>query len=187
MNCRLKALAITVGVILGTQLTGCSVSPKDPRSPYYTSQLGKDAKQSYHSNKYVSKRQSPISALDGSLESRLWKHFEQWRGTPYAYGGNGRNGIDCSAFVKVTMQNVANLPLPRTTRTQIHAGHPVSRSQLRPGDVVFFQTGANQMHNGVYMGQGKFMHASSSVGVTVSELSNPYWNPRYLKSIRVLS
>ncbi|WP_130537227.1 C40 family peptidase [Thiomicrorhabdus indica] len=186
MNCRLKAVVISIGVILGAQLTGCSVSPKDPRSPYYTTQIGKDIKQTY-SSKYVSKRQSPISSLDGSLESRLWKHFEHWRGTPYAYGGTGRNGIDCSAFVKITMQSVANIPLPRTTRTQIHVGNPISRNQLKPGDVVFFQTGANQMHNGIYMGQGKFMHASSSVGVTVSELNNPYWNPRYLKSIRVLS
>lgn len=187
MRCYLKMTLVTVGVVYGFQLAGCAVSPNDPRSPYYTSVTDHKSSLEGVATNYVVQRSSPISGLQGSLESKLWQHFERWRGTPYAYGGNGKNGIDCSAFVKVTLKDVANLAIPRTTRTQIRVGKPVSRQQLRPGDVVFFQTGPNQMHNGVYLGQGKFMHASKSVGVTVSKLSNTYWNPRYIKSIRVLS
>lgn len=185
---RLKPISVVIALVIGSQLSGCSVTPSDPRSPYYTQYLNTSTagRQLASSNIRVD-RGSPIRSLDSSVESQLWKHFDRWRGTPYAFGGNSRQGIDCSAYVQLTMQEVANLKLPRTTRTQIHIGQPIELAQLAPGDVVFFQTGANQMHNGVYMGGGQFMHASSSVGVTVSELDNSYWRARYLKSIRVLN
>lgn len=169
-------------------VSGCSSVPdkaaySDPSSPYYkiNSRAGDD-----HSSKFVS-RNSPINRLDGSLHSRLWQHFQNWKGTPYQYGGNSRRGIDCSAFVQLTLNSVANVRVPRTTRTQIHVGQPVSLSRLTVGDVVFFKTAPGQLHNGIYMGNRKFMHASSSVGVTVSYLDKPYWNQRYYKSIRVIS
>lgn len=187
MNCQVKQFAVIISSAAVLVLSGCSVSPKNPASPYYTSVVKTNShQQDKRSSRYVTSKGSPIGHLKGSMESRLWQHFAKWRGTPYTYGGASKSGVDCSAYVQITMDEVANLRLPRTTQTQIHVGKRVARAQLKAGDVVFFQTGANQLHNGIYMGDGKFMHASTSSGVILSEMRNVYWQPRYLTSNRVL-
>ena len=186
MNRQCKIATVVATLIVGSQLVVCSVSPKDTRSLYYSTELSSSKSAKIEKQSYSVKHSSPINQLNGSIQSKLWQHYQSWKGTPYAYGGSSKSGIDCSAFVQVTMNRVANINLPRTTRTQINQGQSVRLSQLKPGDLVFFQTGANQLHNGVYMGNGQFMHASSTVGVTVSELQNVYWQPRYLKSVRVI-
>ena len=120
------------------------------------------------------------------VRQQLLRQFKRWEGTPYRYGGSSLNGVDCSAFVQNTYRVKFNKRIPRTTRTQIKVGKRIKKSQLRVGDIVFFKTGRNSMHNGIYMGNAKFMHASSSKGVTISSLNNNYWRKRYLTSRRVL-
>ncbi len=116
---------------------------------------------------------------------RLMKHYRQWYGTPYRWGGNGRSGVDCSAFVQLTIDNVFDIGLPRYTKDQARQGRRVSRSRLRSGDLVFFKTGWFKYHVGVYVGNNDFIHASESKGVTRSSLNTPYWSKHYWKARRV--
>lgn len=109
--------------------------------------------------------------------------YRQWAGTRYRLGGTGANGIDCSAFVQKAMSGAFNLHLPRSTAEQRYSGRSISKSDLQPGDLVFFR---KNHHVGVYIGGGKFVHSSSSRGVTTSSLSENYWARTYAQSRRVL-
>ncbi|AWI51831.1 putative lipoprotein [Actinobacillus minor 202] len=109
--------------------------------------------------------------------------YRKWAGTRYRLGGSGVGGIDCSAFVQKTMSGAFNVHLPRSTAEQRYSGRSISKSDLRPGDLVFFR---KNNHVGVYIGGGKFVHASSSRGVTTSSLSESYWARNYTQSRRVL-
>lgn len=109
--------------------------------------------------------------------------YQKWAGTRYRLGGSGAGGIDCSAFVQKTMSGAFNVHLPRSTAEQRYSGRYISKSDLRPGDLVFFR---KNNHVGVYIGGGKFVHASSSRGVTTSSLSESYWARNYTQSRRVL-
>lgn len=125
----------------------------------------------------------PVETL---TNERLLRFLDGWYGTPYRYGGNGRNGIDCSAFTAMLMDSVYRIPLPRTARSQYASGVRVSRSQLRIGDLVFFNTRGGISHVGFYLGNDKFVHASSSQGVTISDLNEEYFRKRYAGSARIM-
>lgn len=132
-----------------------------------------------------------LSSADGlspsalPLLSALMKYYRNWDGVPYLYGGTNKSGIDCSAFVRQTLAKVSDLALPRTTRGQVRRGYAVPRSQLRIGDLVFFRTGGGYRHVGIYVGKGRFMHVSSSVGVTISKLDNSYWRRHFWQARRL--
>lgn len=100
-------------------------------------------------------------------------------------GGMSKKGIDCSGLVYVTYLSRLGMHVPRSTELQSSVGIPVKQSQLQPGDLVFFKTGLKQRHVGIYMGNKRFLHASSSRGVTVSRLDNVYWSRSYWKARRV--
>lgn len=127
----------------------------------------------------------PTSSEDATLEHALREYYQDWRGVPYRLGGRSRSGIDCSSFVRQTMTAVDSLNLPRTTTRQVRRGQAISRDNLAPGDLVFFRTGRSSRHVGIFVGSGRFMHASSSRGVTISRLDNSYWRRHYWQSRRV--
>ncbi|MFT6352971.1 C40 family peptidase [Neptuniibacter pectenicola] len=115
----------------------------------------------------------------------LLDQHKNWQGTPYQWGGESRQGVDCSAFTQLTYQTVFGYQLPRTTIAQVDSGVAIKQHQLTPGDLVFFKLGGNkQRHVGVYVEQGVFLHASTSKGVTLSRLDNPYWKQHYWKAVR---
>ncbi len=116
----------------------------------------------------------------------LMAHYRQWHGTPYRLGGSSRRGVDCSAYVQSVYRDLYRVELPRSTEDQEDVGRRVSRSRLRSGDLVFFKTGWFKRHVGVYVANGRFIHASESRGVTESSLSTPYWSRTYWKARRVL-
>lgn len=113
-------------------------------------------------------------------------------GTPYrAGGGSERTGFDCSGFVSYLFREEAGIVLPRSTREMIRMAAPVvSRDQLQPGDVLFFNDrGRGRVsHAGIYIGNGEFIHSSSrrSGGVRVDSLDDRYWNASYLQAKRIL-
>jgi probable lipoprotein NlpC len=122
-----------------------------------------------------------------ATERQLRAVVDEWYGTPYDFGGTGANGIDCSAFVQVLYRDVLGLPVPRTTKQQIQAGRVVSSGQThQPGDLVFFRPQRKQRHVGVYLGDGEFAHASTSQGVMISHLQEPYWEDVYWMTRRLL-
>lgn len=107
-------------------------------------------------------------------------------GTPYVFGGTTPYGFDCSGFTQYAF-NRAGVYIPRTADVQMAYGRPVSMNQLRPGDLVFYTTyepGAS--HCGIYIGDGKFIHAGSSTGVTVASAFTGYWGARYYGACRIL-
>lgn len=116
----------------------------------------------------------------------LLDEHERWLGTPYRLGGTTRRGIDCSALVQRVFAEAFGLELPRTTTQQVREGESVSRDALRPGDLVFFQPPGYYHHVGIYVGQGRFLHASTSRGVKISSLDNRYWRHYYWQARRPL-
>ncbi|MCS3454404.1 C40 family peptidase [Aeromonas rivuli] len=125
----------------------------------------------------------PPSAPDKAFNG----FFQQWRGVPYRMGGTNRAGLDCSAFTQLAYQQVLGFQLPRTTESQADLGEAIPRSELRHGDLVFFKTGWDQYHVGVYTGAGEFIHASTSKGVIRSRLDNVYWRKHYWQARRLTS
>jgi cell wall-associated NlpC family hydrolase len=107
-------------------------------------------------------------------------------GRRYRFGGDGKDGIDCSAFVKKVFSSV-KVPLPRTAREQFRLGKEVAREELQPGDLMFFATYASfASHVGIYLGEGKMIHASSREGkVTVSSTGDRYLSARFLGARRM--
>lgn len=107
-------------------------------------------------------------------------------GVPYRYGGASPKGFDCSGYVMFVYDQHGK-KLPRTADKQFEFGKKVKPHDLKPGDLVFFTTtekGAS--HVGIYVGNGRFIHASSKRGVTISGLADYYYKPRYLGARRIL-
>jgi cell wall-associated NlpC family hydrolase len=119
------------------------------------------------------------------IRKKLMDQYAEWKGTGYRAGGLSKNGVDCSGFVYLTFRSKLNVHLPRSTDSQARCGVPVSRKDLNPGDLVFFKTGFFEQHVGVYIGDDRFLHASSTNGVMISKLSNEYWASAYRFSRRV--
>ncbi|WP_370279199.1 NlpC/P60 family protein [Pontibacterium sp.] len=119
------------------------------------------------------------------VTDRMYQQYQQWKGTKYALGGLSKKGIDCSGFVYVTYREKLGIRLPRTTDHQSRIGQEIDRRNLVSGDLVFFKTGFKVRHVGIYIGEGKFLHASTSQGVTISRLDNVYWQDKYWHSRRV--
>lgn len=107
-------------------------------------------------------------------------------GTRYRFGGNTRNGLDCSAFVQQVFREL-DINLPRSAREQFEIGSQVPQGDLKKGDLVFFRTYAPYAsHVGIYLGQNKMIHASSSNRqVVVSSMNTPYYRSRYLGAKRI--
>ncbi len=118
-------------------------------------------------------------------ESSLFSIYNQWQGVPYRLGGTSKNGIDCSAFVQIAYRDAWQLPLPRTTKMQSKVGDNVNYEDAKYGDLVFFKTSRTTNHVGVYLGNSRFMHASTSKGVIISRLDNPYWASKFWQFRRV--
>lgn len=119
--------------------------------------------------------------------SKLMAEASKWVGTPYLYGGTKKSGVDCSGFVMNIFQDALGSKLPRTSRDQQAYCSSVKKSELRPGDLVFFATGKDSgrvSHVGLYIGDGRIVHASSSRGVIISDLSVNYYVKHYHSSGR---
>lgn len=121
-----------------------------------------------------------------NLHEKLKLQYKNWKGVKYKYGGNSKNGIDCSAFVQKTFKDKLNIKIPRTTALQSKIGKEISKNQLEMGDLIFFKTGYKSRHVGIYLEDGKFMHASTKRGVTISRLDNSYYKKHFWKIKRVI-
>ncbi len=118
----------------------------------------------------------------------LYAFVDRWRGTPYRYGGQTREeGVDCSGFVNALYREVYGINLSRETGDIFREARRVrKRKKLEEGDLVFFDIkGKKRSHVGVYLQNGRFIHASTSKGVLISRLSNPYYTRYYCCGGRV--
>lgn len=121
----------------------------------------------------------------------LRRVVDTYIGVPYKWGGTTRRGMDCSALVRAVYREAYGIELPRTSKQMYRLGQGVSGTgRLRPGDLVFFKidaSGPGISHVGVYLGDGRFAHASSSRGGTIERLETPYFRNRYAGARRVLN
>ncbi|MBM7608004.1 hypothetical protein JOD29_001248 [Lysinibacillus composti] len=133
-----------------------------------------------------------IGALDeneveAATISELQSTAKQYLGVPYRYGGTSTNtGIDCSAYTRLVFSKLG-YSLERTSRAQYTQGTPVSKKNLKAGDLVFFNTsGSGISHVGIYLGSGKFISATSSSGVDIDNIDDRYyWGSRYIGAKRI--
>jgi cell wall-associated NlpC family hydrolase len=109
-------------------------------------------------------------------------------GTPYRYGGNTpQGGFDCSGLVNYVFRDMANVALPRTSRDLAAQGPRIQPERLAAADLVFFANGGTVTHVGIYVGEGRFVHAPSTGGtVRLDHLDGPYWVSHYAGARRVL-
>ena len=118
----------------------------------------------------------------------LLQKIDEWWGTPYVLGGNSKNGVDCSYFTLDVMKDIFKVNLKRTAAEQYEQSFKIEWNDLKEGDLIFFKTDGSRSisHVGIYMTNNKFAHASTSQGVTISDLSEPYWQKRLYSLGRVL-
>ena len=108
-------------------------------------------------------------------------------GKPYKWGSTGPSYFDCSGFTSYIYKNGAGISLPRTSVSQSKVGNKVSRNQLKSGDLVFFNTsGKGISHVGMYIGDSKLIHASTSKGVRIDSLNSSYYKSRFVSASRII-
>lgn len=128
--------------------------------------------------------------LQGSFRRRLLERTFQFLGVRYKWGGNKvEEGFDCSGFVRQVFADVAGLVLPRTAKEQSQVGTAVARHELKPGDLVFFNTMKRAFsHVGIYLGNNLFAHAPrQGKAIQVDNLSDQYWVETYQGARRPLA
>ncbi|MBY6185768.1 C40 family peptidase [Marinobacter hydrocarbonoclasticus] len=126
------------------------------------------------------------ASASSEVQQLLKRQYSAWAGVPYRLGGTTKRGVDCSALVQITYRDHFGLALPRVTNDQANAGVKVSRNQLKTGDLVFFKTGTRTRHVGMMIDDVRFLHASTSQGVILSRLDNPYWSRHYWQARRLM-
>lgn len=130
-------------------------------------------------------RDIPASRDGATAARKVIQTALRFVGVPYVFGGNTPDGFDCSGFTRYVFAR-GGMGLPRMADEQYDLGHPVSKAQLKPGDLVFFTTYADGVsHVGIYLGEGKFISATSSRGVAIDRMADSYWGPRYIGARRV--
>ncbi len=125
--------------------------------------------------------------VEEPIEHKVLGFMEHWYGTRYKMGGRDQNGLDCSSFVQFYMGAIYNVSLPRTSREQFTFSLPIKRDEIKEGDLVFFYTGRKKLvsHVGVYLRNNRFAHASTSNGVIISSLDEPYYRSRFIRAGRI--
>lgn len=119
---------------------------------------------------------------------QLYLHAARWMGTPYRAGGDSQRGTDCSGLVSQLYKKVYHTRLSRNTDGQLKESRRISRRHLREGDLVFFTSRASRKrvaHVGIYLKDGKFIHASTRQGVIISSLNENYYKQYWLCGGRI--
>ena len=166
----MKNRLLIAGLLFATALMGCTSMPERAGS---------------------SARISTIPGAEADLsdptavKSSLYAQYDEWKGTRYQIGGLSKQSVDCSGFVHITFKSRLGIVLPRSTDLQVELGKHVDKDELRAGDLVFFKTGRTLRHVGVYLEDGRFLHASSKLGVGISHLNESYWKSAYWKAKRL--
>ena len=144
----------------------------------------------YVSSQYLSSSASDNSTSTSTSVSKVISYAKKLLGKPYVWGAEGPSSFDCSGFTYYVFKNAANINLPRVPIDQSNYGTYVKKSDLREGDLIFFDTSGendgNVSHVGIYLGNNQFIHCSSSKGqVVISEMSS-YYTKAYVNARRVL-
>lgn len=126
-------------------------------------------------------------AISATSNTKMYKFIYDWIGTPYRLGGSSKKGIDCSKFAFKLYDKAFSTIIGSNSRNIFSMVNQVSKAELEQGDLVFFKIHSKAIsHVGIYIGNNKFAHASSSKGVMISNLEDPYWTRYFYKGGRML-
>ncbi|HMO61682.1 MAG TPA: NlpC/P60 family protein [Ferruginibacter sp.] len=123
--------------------------------------------------------------VEALANTALYSFIDSWWGTRYRYGGQDKDGIDCSAFCNKIAGEVYGITIDRTAKDQFRQCAKIADSELQEGDLVFFNTRGGVSHVGLYLGNSYFVHSSTSSGVTISSLSEDYYSKRFISGGRL--
>lgn len=135
--------------------------------------------------KYAILLDIPVEMIN---DNKLLELIDGWYGTRYKYGGETKQGVDCSGFARAFMSSYYEVNLPRSSKEQYAQSKRIKKKKLAQGDLVFFKTmGARGgiSHVGVYLCNNKFVHAATSSGVMISDLDEEYYKSRFVSGGRV--
>lgn len=182
--------ALLISVML-SGIAGCSSistgSRYDPDCKYSLK------KRKTHISRIVPESPLPVMAelpvkVSGESIERLFSAVRERLGTTYRWGGTATDGFDCSGFVQYLYEESFQLRMPRTSSDMATLGRVVPRKKLMQGDLVFFSNGGKTIdHVGIYMGDNRFAHVSTSSGVRIDRLDSRYYDRRYACAARVVS
>lgn len=117
---------------------------------------------------------------------KLYRFIDSWMGTPYAYGGKTKSGIDCSGFAEQLQLAVYGKKICCSSAEIFEHCTPVKQNDLQEGDLVFFRINSNSVsHVGVYLANEKFVHASTQLGVVINSLNEPYYQKYFYQAGRI--
>ncbi len=163
---RFNTHILLVGILLAALAAGCTPGVR------FTSKEGNSNNRKAY--KETLKNESRKITL---VRQTVIKEAERWLGTPYCWGGESHSCTDCSGFTQ-NVYKTAGVDLPRTARQQYGYVKKITDGEIREGDLIFFKSGKNINHVGIYSGGGMFIHASSSAGVTKTHLTDGYFRNR---------
>ena len=169
-----KLHIILISIVCLTLATSCGTS-RSTATVYKTTPVGGTS--TGHDNKHLD-----IPPTLHPKSNALLTDARQWLGTPYRYGGEDKRGVDCSGLVLNVYRSALGIKLPRNSAAQADFCSPLSKGQLLPGDLIFFATSKGNKkisHVGIYVGDGKMIHSSTSKGVIVSNISDDYYMRTY--------
>ena len=179
--------------ILGSIYNGTSFAITGKTNGWY--QINYNGRTGYVSADYVLVKsledlqnpETPVISHDGALADQIVAYALQFKGYPYVYGTAGPNSFDCSGFTSFVYAHFG-YTLHRSSKDQILDGVPVSKSQLQPADLLLFSSnGTRVTHAGLYIGNGQFIHASTSTtGVIISDLNSTYYTSHYFAARRII-
>ena len=199
----LNRFAPLVPLALVTLLFGCASHPQqvaEQQKPQVQNQAKFVAAQSASVYEEELATEKELANFSGSkpyqlpvLADSILERGMSLIGTRYRFGGTSEAGFDCSGFIGYLFREEAGMNLPRSTREMINVDAPlVSRSNLEPGDLLFFATNGRRgrvSHAGIYLGDNQFIHSSSrrSGGVRIDSLGDSYWSKTFIEAKRALA
>lgn len=122
---------------------------------------------------------------DKLYNEKLYQEVDGWIGVKYKWGGVDKNGVDCSGFTDAIYLAVYEYKLPRSGYDIVKECAVIEKQNLMEGDLVFFDISSKNSHVGIYLANNKFVHASSSKGVMISDLSETYWTKYFGRAARI--
>ncbi|MFQ5822620.1 MAG: C40 family peptidase [bacterium] len=177
MKHRIIYLIFIPGLVLGTIHCGGMKPNPQFNEPHSSVSKDRDPEEMF----YTSKEYLPLNKV------QLTQEIKSYLGVPYRWGGTSRAGMDCSGFVSTVYRKALGLELPHSTVKMSRLGESVAKNELRFGDLIFFKNieYSGVSHVGIYLGKNYFAHASTTKGVTISNLSEKYYRKRFVSARRV--
>ncbi len=184
-----RSEATTEAAVLGKLSQGMSLEAVATLSSGWVEVLY-NGQTGFLSNEFVDIKTEEEIPKMSDVRAEIVSYSKQFLGTPYVYGGtNLTSGVDCSGYVLSIFKN-SGITLSRTSKSQINDGVRIDKSELQPGDLVFFSYygGSGISHSGIYIGENKFIHAASGSAnrVIITDLNEDYYVKNYYGAARVL-